>query len=294
MQIEFNKVNFTYNAKTPYENKVLKNINLKIKDNSFTAIVGKTGSGKSTLIEHINGLVLADSGFVKIGDLILEKNKKGKARKLLENNLVDIRKNIAVLFQFSEQQLFETSVLKDIIYGSINYGLSEKEAIAKAKDLIKLVGLDETYLERSPFELSGGEMRKVALCGVLALNPKVLVLDEPTIGLDFKSKSEFMELIADIYKKEKITIILVTHNMEYVLEYANHIVIMESGKIVEDIDDKEYFIKIIENNKYSLQAPEMIKFQKKIMDRGLKLSKIHYNYEDLIQDLYSRVGSYNE
>ncbi|QWQ38450.1 ATP-binding cassette domain-containing protein [Gemella sp. zg-570] len=294
MQIEFNKVNFTYNAKTPYGNKVLKNINLKIKYNSFTAIVGKTGSGKSTLIEHINGLVLADSGFVKIGDLILEKNKKGKARKLLENNLVDIRKNIAVLFQFSEQQLFETSVLKDIIYGPINYGLSEKEAIAKAKDLIKLVGLDETYLERSPFELSGGEMRKVALCGVLALNPKVLVLDEPTIGLDFKSKSEFMELIADIYKKEKITIILVTHNMEYVLEYANHIVIMESGKIVEDIDDKEYFIKIIENNKYSLQAPEMIKFQKKIMERGLKLSKIHYNYEDLIQDLYSRVGSYNE
>ncbi|MDO4814371.1 MAG: ATP-binding cassette domain-containing protein [Gemella sp.] len=287
MQISFEKVDFSYNRKTPFEIKVLKNVSLEIPTNSFTAVIGKTGSGKSTLIEHINGLLVADTGSVTLGDLRVEDKSKRSERKKLDEDLFAIREKIAVLFQFSEQQLFETSVLKDIIYGPINYGLSYEEAEKRARKLVSLVGLDETYLDRSPFELSGGEMRKVALCGVLALNPQVLVLDEATIGLDFKSKQEFMSIIKKIHTEENITIVFVTHNMEYVLEYADNIVIMKNGELVFNSSDKEEFLSVISDGEYSLRKPDFIIFQERLKEKGIVLSRVHYSAESLLKELLS-------
>lgn len=290
MQINFEKVNFSYDKKTPYERHILKNIDLNIPEGKFTTIIGKTGSGKSTLIEHINGLLIADSGLIKLGELSVEKKSSKRERKKLDENLFDIREKIAVLFQFSEQQLFETSVLKDIIYAPLNYGISYEVAIDRAKELIKLVGLDETYLERSPFELSGGEMRKVALCGVLALKPEVLVLDEATIGLDFKSKQDFMSIVGKLHKEEKITIVFITHNMDYVLEYADNIVIMKNGQIDFNSSDKEEFLEFISKNDYNLRKPDFIVLQEKLKERGVILSKLHYSQVSLITELTSLLG----
>lgn len=290
MQISFEKVNFSYNRKTPYEIKVLKDIDLIFPSGDFTAVIGKTGSGKSTLIEHINGLLVADSGKVRLGSLEVSKELSRKERKRLEENLFKIREKIAVLFQFSEQQLFETSVLKDIIYAPMNYGLSYETAVSRAKKLIELVGLDLSYLDRSPFELSGGEMRKVALCGVLALEPEILVLDEATIGLDFKSKQEFMAIIKKIHSEKKITIIFVTHNMDYVLEYANNIVVMKDGEVVFNSTDKEEFLKIIEKEEYNLRKPDFIIFQEMLNKKGINLSRIHYSYTSLLEELLSLEG----
>lgn len=288
MQLRFEKVNFNYNKKTPYEVKVLKNIDLIIPSGSFTAVIGKTGSGKSTLMEHINGLLIADSGNVFLGDLEVSSKNSRRERKKLEEDLFDIRERIAVLFQFSEQQLFETSVLKDIIYGPMNYGLSYEEAVARAKEVMALVGLGEEYLERSPFELSGGEMRKVALCGVLALKPKVLVLDEATIGLDFKSKQEFMAIIKKIHREESLTIVFVTHNMDYVFEYADNIVIMKNGEIVFNSSNKEELLSIMEDEKYNLRKPDFIVFQEKLIEKGITLTQTHFSADSLLKELLSR------
>lgn len=285
MQINFEKVNFAYNKKTPYEKQVLKNIELEFPKGSFTAVIGKTGSGKSTLIEHINGLLIANSGSVVVENLKINHKSSRRERKKLEEELFNIREKIAVLFQFSEQQLFETTVLKDIIFAPMNYGVETAEAIERAKNLINLVGLNESYLDRSPFELSGGEMRKVALCGVLALEPEVLVLDEATIGLDFKSKQDFMKIIKKIHKEKNITIIFVTHNMDYVLEYADNIVIMKDGEVVYNSSDKENFLKVITEKDYNLKKPDFIIFQEKLREKGITLSKIHYSADSLIKEL---------
>lgn len=285
MQINFEKVNFAYNKKTPYEKQVLKNIELEFPKGSFTAVIGKTGSGKSTLIEHINGLLIANSGSVVVENLKINHKSSRRERKKLEEELFNIREKIAVLFQFSEQQLFETTVLKDIIFAPMNYGIETDKAIERAKNLIDLVGLNESYLDRSPFELSGGEMRKVALCGVLALEPEVLVLDEATIGLDFKSKQDFMKIIKKIHKEKNITIIFVTHNMDYVLEYADNIVIMKDGEVVYNSSDKENFLKVITEKDYNLKKPDFIIFQEKLREKGITLSKIHYSADSLIKEL---------
>lgn len=293
MQISFEKVNFSYHLATPYETKVLKDIHIKIKKNSFTAIVGKTGSGKSTLIEHINGLLLADSGQVKLNELVLEKKKTRKEKKSLNLNLRQIRQSVAILFQFSEQQLFGQTVLEDLIYAPLNYGVPYEAAKKLAQEYIDLVGLDESYLSRSPFELSGGEMRRVALCGILLLKPKVLVLDEPTIGLDFKAKKDFMNLIHHIYKTENITIVFVTHHMDYVLEYANDMIVLKDGKLVCHTDNKENFIDFIKEDK-TIPVPEIIQFQEELAKKGVQLSKKHFTYPKLLEELKAKLESSDE
>ena len=291
MQISLKNVSYTYNYKTPYAREVLKDINLKIDEGSYTVIIGKTGSGKSTLIEHINGLLFPTKGEVAVDNILITNPQSKKERRELAKTLKILRQDVAVLFQFSEQQLFETSVLKDIIFAPLNYGVAEEKAISKAKELIKLVGLDESYLDKSPFELSGGEMRKVALCGVLALEPKVLILDEPTVALDYRSREEIMVMVKRLKEEFDMTIVLVTHNMDYVLEYADKIFVLKNGEIsfegkVEDLFFNEQILK--EN---SLELPEVLKFYKKLEANNIVLDVFPRKYEELINALKNKIGS---
>ena len=291
MQISLKNVSYTYNYKTPYAREVLKDINLNIDEGSYTVIVGKTGSGKSTLIEHINGLLLPIKGEVAVDNILITNPQSKKERRELAKKLKILRQDVAVLFQFSEQQLFETSVLKDIIFAPLNYGVAEEEAILKAKELVKLVGLDESYLDKSPFELSGGEMRKVALCGVIALEPKVLILDEPTVALDYQSREEIMAMVKRLKEEFDMTIVLVTHNMDYVLEYADKVFVLKNGKIsfegkVEDLFLNEQVLKA-----NSLELPEVLKFYKKLEANNIVLDVFPRKYEELINALKNKIGS---
>ena len=291
MQISLKNVSYTYNYKTPYAREVLKDINLNVEEGSYTVIIGKTGSGKSTLIEHINGLLLPTHGEVLVNNVLITNPKSKKEKRELAKKLKVLRQDVAVLFQFSEQQLFETSVLKDIIFAPLNYGISAERAISKAKELIKLVGLDESYLDKSPFELSGGEMRKVALCGVLALEPKVLILDEPTVALDYKSREEIMTMVKKLKDELNMTIVLISHNMNYVLEYADKVFVLKNGKINFEGTVDELFAdeKLLKEN--SLERPELLKFYNKLQENNIKLNVFPRKYEDLIDALKNKIGS---
>ena len=291
MQISLKNVSYTYNYKTPYAREVLKDINLNVEEGSYTVIIGKTGSGKSTLIEHINGLLLPTHGEVLVNNVLIINPKSKKEKRELAKKLKVLRQDVAVLFQFSEQQLFETSVLKDIIFAPLNYGIPEERAISKAKELIKLVGLDESYLDKSPFELSGGEMRKVALCGVLALEPKVLILDEPTVALDYKSREEIMTMVKKLKDELNMTIVLISHNMNYVLEYADKVFVLKNGKINFEGTVEELFAdeKLLKEN--SLEQPELLKFYNKLQENNIKLNVFPRKYEDLIDALKNKIGS---
>ena len=291
MQISLKNVSYTYNYKTPYAREVLKDINLKIDEGSYTVIVGKTGSGKSTLIEHINGLLLPTKGEVAVDNILITNPQSKKERRELAKKLKILRQDVAVLFQFSEQQLFETSVLKDIIFAPLNYGVAEEKAILKAKELIKLVGLDESYLDKSPFELSGGEMRKVALCGVLALEPKVLILDEPTVALDYQSREEIMAMVKRLKEEFDMTIVLVTHNMDYVLEYADKVFVLKNGEISFEGKVEDLFLneQVLKDN--SLELPEVLKFYKKLEANNIALNVFPRKYDELINALKNKIGS---
>lgn len=291
MQISLKNVSYTYNYKTPYAREVLKDINLEIEEGSYTVIVGKTGSGKSTLIEHINGLLLPTHGKVLVNKVLITNPKSKKEKRNLAKTLKTLRQDVAVLFQFSEQQLFETSVLKDIIFAPLNYGMAKDKAISKAKELIDLVGLDESYLDKSPFELSGGEMRKVALCGVLALEPKVLILDEPTVALDYKSREEIMVMVKRLKEEFNMTIVLVTHNMDYVLEYADKVFVLKNGQVSFEGEVEELFSneEILKDN--SLELPELLKFYNKLQESNIILDVFPRKYEDLVNALKNKIGS---
>lgn len=285
MQINLKDVSYIYNEKTPYEKKVLTNINLTIEEGRYTVIVGKTGSGKSTLIEHFNGLLIPTSGEVNVDEMVIVAPKNKKERRELAKKLRELRKSVSVLFQFSEQQLFETTVLKDIIFAPLNYGISEEEAIERAKELISLVGLDESYLGKSPFELSGGEMRKVALCGILALEPKVLILDEPTVALDYRSREEIMDMVKILQKEKKMTIILVTHNMDYVLKYADIVHVINSGEIAFSGLPEELFSnkELLKDN--SLELPEILKFYYLLKEQNIDIGLFPREYRQLTDSL---------
>lgn len=289
MQINLNNIDYIYNKGTVFEKRVLRNVTLKLKENAYNVIVGKTGSGKSTLIEHINGLLVPNSGEVIVDDTIITYPKNRREKKELAKNLRKIRKNVAVLFQFSEQQLFETTVLKDIMFAPLNYGVTEEEAKLNAIELVKLVGLNEDYLEKSPFELSGGEMRKVALCGVLALKPKVLILDEPTVGLDYKSREDIMNLIKQLQQKTDMTIVLVTHNMDYVLKYADRIFVLNKGEIDFSGTAEELFLNENVLKKNSLDLPEVLKLYGELKSKGVVIP-FPRCYEEMIKSVKLLIG----
>ena len=222
MQIKFESVNHVYNANTPMEQRALYDINFEIKEGQFLSVVGHTGSGKSTLIQHMNGLLKPSSGSITIGEKVIKSDEKNKGLK-------EVRQHVGLVFQFPEYQLFEETVEKDIMFGPMNYGVSEDEAHQRARDVIQMVGLNESILEHSPFNLSGGQMRRVAIAGILAMNPDVLVLDEPTAGLDPQGQHEMMEMFNILHKQYGKTIVLVTHDMNLVAEYAEEMIVMHRG-----------------------------------------------------------------
>ncbi|MFC0559044.1 energy-coupling factor ABC transporter ATP-binding protein [Halalkalibacter alkalisediminis] len=224
MDIVFSEVDHCYMPKTPFEKMALKDISLTIPSGSFTAIIGHTGSGKSTLVQHINGLLKPTSGTVQVGSFTMKAGQK-------KIDLLHLRKKVGHVFQYPEHQLFEETVEKDICFGPVNFGLSKEHATKRAKELIKVVGLDASFLDKSPFHLSGGQMRRVAIAGVLASRPSVLVLDEPAAGLDPEGRDQMMELFSTYHKDHNTTTILVTHHMEDAAKYADQIIVMHNGKI---------------------------------------------------------------
>ncbi len=234
MDITFEKVGYTYQKGTPFQNRALYDIDLHIKEGSFTALVGHTGSGKSTVLQHLNALMKPSEGTVTIGDRVITSQSNNK-------NLKGIRKKVGIVFQFPESQLFEETVAKDIAFGPKNFGASEEEGIELAKRMLPIVGLDASYMERSPFDLSGGQMRRVAIAGVLAMEPEVLVLDEPTAGLDPQGRKEMMDMFYQLYRTQGLTIILVTHQMDDVANYADHMVVLEKGTVIKEGAPQDVF-----------------------------------------------------
>lgn len=222
MEITLNDVFYSYNAGTPLENEVLRGLNLKLDSNKITAVVGRTGSGKSTFVQHLNGLLYPTRGSIHVGDTII---RSGSKRKPV---LFD---KVGIVFQMPEHQLFEETVLKDISFGPNQLGWPQDLIRAKALEALRLVGLDESFGDRSPFELSGGEKRRAAIAGVLVMEPSVLILDEPTVGLDTEGKQSLMELFLSWRKEKQRTLVIVTHDMDLLAEYAEDVIVFESGKV---------------------------------------------------------------
>lgn len=267
--IKFENVSFIYSKNTPFRYEALKDVSLEIKDKSFTCLVGKTGCGKSTLIQHLNGLLVPEEGKVTVDEYVVSRKRKERTKKLH-----DLRKHVGVVFQFSEYQLFEETVEKDVSFGPMNFGVKKEDALKIAHESLKTVGIKEEYFKKSPFDLSGGERRRVSIAGILALKPDILVLDEPTAGLDPRGAKEMLSLFKKL-NEDGVTIILVTHDMNIVFEYASDVIVMDDGKVVKHCEPKELFLEDVE--KYSLETPLLAKLIQKLTSKGyqLDLSKIH-------------------
>ncbi|MQR86163.1 energy-coupling factor ABC transporter ATP-binding protein [Bacillus megaterium] len=260
MDIIFKEVEHRYQVNTPFERIALHDLNLNIQSGTFLAVIGHTGSGKSTIIQHLNALLKPTAGEIQIGERTIKANRK-------EKNLKAIRQQVGVVFQFPEHQLFEETVEKDIAFGPMNYGVSEEEAKQKARELIKLVGLPEDILTRSPFDLSGGQMRRVAIAGILAMNPNVLILDEPTAGLDPRGRQEIMNMIYRLHKEKGLTTILVTHSMEDAAMYADELIVMNKGTIAMKGSPREVFGQHTQLKEYGLDVPESLRFMLKLQEK---------------------------
>lgn len=260
MSIILDKVNYIYSTGSAYEIQALKNINLKIEDGQFIGIIGHTGSGKSTLIQHMNGLMKATSGGIYFnGRDIYEADYDKK----------ELRTKVGLVFQYPEHQLFETTIFDDVCFGPRNQGFSKDEAGLRAFEALKLVGMPESLYYQSPFELSGGQKRRVAIAGVLAMKPEVLILDEPTAGLDPKGRDEILDLIADMHRKRQITVILVSHSMEDVAKYVQRIIVMNSGEILYDGTPQEVFRHYRELETIGLAAPQVTYLMHELKEMGL-------------------------
>lgn len=260
MSIVLKNVNHIYSPKTAYEKQALKDINLTIQDGEFIGLIGHTGSGKSTLIQHFNGLMKATSGHIVVDDQDI----------YAENySMKELRSKIGLVFQYPEHQLFETTVLEDVKFGPKNLGLDSLEIDMRSFAAIKQVGIGDELLDASPFELSGGQKRRVAIAGVLAMEPKVLILDEPTAGLDPKGRDEILGQIAKLHKERKITVILVSHSMEDVAEYVDRIIVMNKGQVAMDGTPDHVFAKYKELEAMGLAAPQVTYVMNGLKEHGI-------------------------
>lgn len=277
MDINFKNVSFIYGEKTPFEKLALYNIDLTIKSGEFVGIIGHTGSGKSTLIQHFNGILKPTTGDVFIGDM----NTKDK--ELAKSGL---RYKIGLVFQYPEYQLFEETIEKDIAFGPKNMGLSEEEVTARVKEAMEIVGLDyETKKDKSPFEISGGQKRRVAIAGILAMKPDILILDEPTAGLDPKGRDELFFQIKNLYEKNNITIVLISHSMEDVAKLVNRIIIMKNGKIHLDKNTKEAFSDVDDLKEVGLNVPQITELMDTLRKRGHHFSKNILTVDEAFEEI---------
>lgn len=254
MDISLQQVEYRYQANTPFERLAIQDVSIDIPAGTYMAIIGHTGSGKSTILQHLNALLKPTSGKVRIGDQEVKGNKKDK-------NLREIRRKVGIVFQFPEHQLFEETVEKDICFGPMNFGVSESEAKRRARQALMQVGLSDSILGRSPFDLSGGQMRRVAIAGVLAMEPEVMVLDEPTAGLDPRGRKEIMDTFYRLHQERNLTTVLVTHSMEDAARCADQIVVMHKGRVFKKGSPEEIFAFPGELIKLGLDVPEVVRFQ---------------------------------
>ena len=275
MDISLREVEYRYQVNTPFERLAISNVSIEIPSGTYMAIIGHTGSGKSTVLQHLNALLQPTDGMVVIGDREIKVKQKNR-------NLKAVRQKVGIVFQFPEHQLFEETVEKDIMFGPMNFGVPEAEARNRAHLALKQVGLQEEILEKSPFDLSGGQMRRVAIAGVLAMEPDCLVLDEPTAGLDPRGRKEIMEMFYQLHQERHLSTILVTHSMEDAANYADQIVIMQQGKVMKKGTPKEIYSDPADLLKMGLDVPEVVRFQLKIEKKfSMKLGETYLTIEQL-------------
>ena len=277
MGITLENVSFTYQEGTPLSSSALTDVSLTIEDGSYTALVGHTGSGKSTILQLLNGLLVPSKGSVRVFDTVITPTSTNK-------EIRQIRKQVGLVFQFAENQIFEETVLKDVAFGPQNFGVSEEEAKKVAREKLALVGIDESLFERSPFELSGGQMRRVAIAGMLAMEPTVLVLDEPTAGLDPLGRKELMTLFKKLHLSG-MTIVLVTHLMDDVAEYADQVYVMEKGRLVKSGKPSDVFQDVVSMENVQLGVPKITAFCKRLADRGVVFKKLPIKIEEFKESL---------
>ncbi|MFV0342629.1 MAG: energy-coupling factor transporter ATPase [Anaerocolumna sp.] len=281
MSIILDKVNYIYSPGTSYEKHALRDVDLVINDGEFIGLIGHTGSGKSTLIQHLNGLVKATSGAIYYnGQDIYDKDYSMK----------NLRSKVGLVFQYPEHQLFETTVYKDVCFGPINLGLDKLEVDLRSYEAIKMVGLGEDMYDASPFELSGGQKRRVAIAGVLAMKPEVLILDEPTAGLDPKGRDEILDQIAKLHRENNITIILVSHSMEDVAKYANRLVVMNKGRIVFNDTPHGVFEHYKELEAIGLAAPQVTYVMNGLKEKGYPVDTSVTTVEEAKQEILKSFG----
>ena len=283
MDIRFKQVGFAYQAGTPFEMRALHDVTFSVKDGSYVAIIGHTGSGKSTILQHLNALLKPTEGLVELGDKTIDSTTGNK-------DLKPLRKKVGIVFQFPEAQLFEETVEKDIAFGPKNFGVSEEEALNIAAEVVKTVGLPEEVLKKSPFDLSGGQMRRVAIAGVLAMKPEVLVLDEPTAGLDPKGRLEMMEMFYKLNKEQNMTIVLVTHQMNDVSDYADHVIVIEAGNVVKEGSPKEVFSDASWLSEKQLGVPTTLAFVEKLKEKGWSTDKMPLTLDELADAILEERG----
>ena len=277
MGIALENVSFTYQEGTPLASTALSDVSLTIEDGSYTALIGHTGSGKSTILQLLNGLLVPSQGSVQVFDTLITSTSKNK-------DIRQIRKQVGLVFQFAENQIFEETVLKDVAFGPQNFGVSEEDAEQIAREKLALVGIDESLLNRSPFELSGGQMRRVAIAGILAMEPAILVLDEPTAGLDPLGRKELMNLFRKLHQSG-MTIVLVTHLMDDVAEYANQVYVMEKGRLVKGGKPSDVFQDVVFMEEVQLGVPKITAFCKRLADRGVSFKRLPIKIEEFKESL---------
>ena len=275
--MKFENVSFTYSPNTAFEIHALKNINMEIRDGEFIGLIGHTGSGKSTLVQHFNGLMKATSGKIYYNG----ENIYGEGYSMKE-----LRGKVGLVFQYPEHQLFEVDVLTDVCFGPKNQGLSKEEATERAIKALQMVGLKEKYYKQSPFELSGGQKRRVAIAGVLAMEPEVLILDEPTAGLDPKGRDEILDQLKRIHEERGITIILVSHSMEDVAKYVGRIIVMNQGEAMYDGTPKEVFSHYKELEKIGLAAPQVTYIMNALADKGFDVGTEATTIEEATEEIF--------
>ena len=277
MGIALENVSFTYQEGTPLASAALSDVSLTIEDGSYTALIGHTGSGKSTILQLLNGLLVPSQGSVRVFDTLITSTSKNK-------DIRQIRKQVGLVFQFAENQIFEETVLKDVAFGPQNFGVSEEDAEQIAREKLALVGIDESLYNRSPFELSGGQMRRVAIAGILAMVPAILVLVEPRAGLDPLGRKDLMNLFKKLHQSG-MTIVLVTHLMDDVAEYANQVYVMEKGCLVNGGKPSDVFQDVVFMEEVQLGVPKITAFCKRLADRGVSFKRLPIKIEEFKESL---------